>query len=155
MKRLIVLLAVLFMLTIPALAAEPASGDNLFGATYGYTAADADFDARTTMVGLNYERFVTEDFSIEVGAFTPLDVYEMEFYSGSVGLNYHLGPLFIPIRGTYSGLANAFNLGSGAGLNFYAGPLNLRFVALANYSLDAGADDKTSFAVESAIRWRF
>lgn len=156
MKRIVLMLALLSLIALPCLAGEPAAGDNLFGVTYGYTAQDVDFDARTTVVGLNYERYVTEDFSMEVGAFTPLDVYEVEFYSGNVGLNYHFGPLFyLPIRGTYSGTENAFLIGSGFGLNFFAGPLNLRFSALMNYSLDAAVEDKTSFAVEGAVRFSF
>lgn len=139
----------------PAAAAEPMEGDNLLGATYGYSSRHVSFDERAVNVGLTYERFLVDDFSLEVGAFWPRENPGQEDFSVYGGVAYHFGFLEVPIRGTYAGAVEEWAVSSGAGLNFFAGPLNLRFLGLVNYSLGTAHEDRTSFTAEMAARFRF
>ena len=149
MKHALLLLAVLafaipaFAQTAPAPAPTLATcppacqiwkaGDAVIGATYGATSQMIDFNGSQRIVGLSGRYFLTDDFSLEGNLTAPRGFIQKDNVSASAQANYHFGALYIPLKVEYLRPGKDTAFATGIGLDFLAGPIDLRFQATGAY----------------------
>jgi len=145
----------LVALSLPAAAGEFKEGDNAFGATYSYASPDLEYNDREANLGLSFEHWIVDDLSVDVEAWSPRSSRTREDLSGSVQLDYHFGPFYVPLQVAYWNDVDSVAFGAGAGVNFLGGPINLRFQGTVHYLEDRDLPDRTAYQATGAVRFRF
>jgi len=153
-KWTVVLAVVAIALTLPAFAGAK-EGDDAIGVSYGWVSPEVGFDTREVQLGASWAHWWKDRITTEVGL-TRRRAAGSD-YSATIDGAYHVGPLFIGAGVGYVENAEGANYNGLVGLNFWGGPINLKFEG--RYVLDpSGAGDlseRSGYQASGAIRLKF